>query len=123
MLRLIRPTLKYKDSYLRVMKMLKESGSADFDGSLDVAKMVTDWQKAASFPDDALAYSHFWLMNDDQYIGAFGFGHSLLNSFADAANWRIQDPEFKKIELMDRLLLVKGLEKINDAILDRFSPI
>jgi len=115
MFRLIRPTIKYEESYREPMTFLHNTSSTDYDGSLtDVKGTIRLWHERAK--DPVAGYSHFWLMLKDQYLGSFGYDHKLVEEFFRAARWQIQEPNFK-LRSIERDLLSLGVDQMKDNIL------
>ena len=88
-------------------------GSYAYEGTLpDVEGAIQKWHDAARNPE---GYSHFWVMDGDEYLGYFEFDHSLLPQLDEKITGEVHNPA-APAEVTDRMVLILGMDKVLKAL-------
>lgn len=121
-MRLVKPSLKYKQSFARALKEFEKEGRNegepdDIEGYIKQAKQY----EKGDLPKGKVRESKLWLVDKDQFIGRIGIRHTLngkLKKFGGNIGYAIRPSKRKKgygykaLELALKKAQKIGLEKV-----------
>lgn len=122
-MRLIKPTLKYKASFIRALKEFEKEGGNEGDPN-DVEgyiKQAKQYETGNKLPKGIARESKLWLVDKGQFIGRVGIRHTLnkkLKSFGGNIGYAIRPSKRKKgygykaLELAIKKAKKIGLKKV-----------
>jgi len=84
-MQLVKPNLKYKDSFLNGIKELQDEGNnilptpwvAHFD---EYVARFDNEEKGINLPEGYVSHSRFWLIDNEEFIGHVDIRHKLTDS-------------------------------------------
>ena len=87
-MKLIEPSLSYKDQYIDFMEDWKSTGEVlvpfvlamDYSNFQEYIQKLKNYSLGIGLPDGFVPHSTFWLMSGDKIIGVSNLRHSLTNS-------------------------------------------
>jgi len=84
MIKLVKPSNKYEESYLDALREFRDENSEEgkdflLDGSNfdDMMKKYESYSQGKNLPDGYVPASEFWLVDDEQFIGRLSIRHKL----------------------------------------------
>lgn len=82
MIRLLKPTLKYKKSFQNALREFSKEGSkeADLSNVQEYIKKSREYAKGKNLPKGYVPSSTYWLIDNEQFIGRASIRHYLNNN-------------------------------------------
>ncbi|MBT3538735.1 GNAT family N-acetyltransferase [Candidatus Parcubacteria bacterium] len=105
MLKLIKPTYKYRKSFLKSLDELEKGPAGIFDGDLARTNFkayltrVQNYENGINLAKGIVPASTFWLIDNDEFIGGVSFRHKLnknLKEYGGHIGYSIRPSKRKK---------------------------